>query len=377
MGNNMADADPARAPKRILMTADAVGGVWSYALELSRELSKRGVEVALATMGPPPAYSQREELRSASNITLFESRFKLEWMEDPWEDVLRAGDWLLRLEREVMPDVVHLNGFSHGSLLLRAPKVVVAHSCVFSWWDAVKKDPISAAWDRYHMMVSNGLAAADVVIAPTRHMLSCVRIYYGDLPQGRVIYNGRAPVKPFRGRQRKEDIILTVGRLWDEAKNISMLDEVATALKWPVYAAGQEHCERNCMKPKNISLLGQLSPPTLWDWYIRASIFVLPARYEPFGLSALEAGLSGCALVLGDIPSLREIWQDAALFVDHEESSSLRGAIERLIEDDELRLRMSSMARARALEFNAARMATDYFDIYTELLNQRCPAECV
>ncbi len=32
----------------------------------------------------------------------------------------------------------------------------------------------------------------------------------------------------------------------------------------------------------------------------------LPARYEPFGLSVLEAALSGCALVLGDIPSLRE-----------------------------------------------------------------------
>ena len=47
----------------------------------------------------------------------------------------------------------------------------------------------------------------------------------------------------------------------------------------------------------------------------RAAIYALPARYEPFGLSILEAALSGCALVIGDIPSLREIWADAALFV--------------------------------------------------------------
>ena len=47
----------------------------------------------------------------------------------------------------------------------------------------------------------------------------------------------------------------------------------------------------------------------------RAAIYALPAHYEPFGLSILEAAMSGCALVLGDIPSLREIWGDAAVFV--------------------------------------------------------------
>ena len=60
-------------------------------------------------------------------------------------------------------------------------------------------------------------------------------------------------------------------------------------------------------------------------WLRRATIFALPARYEPFGLSALEAGLAGCALVLGDIP-MREVWHDAAMFVPPEQPAALENA---------------------------------------------------
>ena len=39
------------------------------------------------------------------------------------------------------------------------------------------------------------------------------------------------------------------------------------------------------------------------------------ALYEPFGLAVLEAAQAGCALVLSDIPTFRELWDGAALFV--------------------------------------------------------------
>ncbi|MDP9034476.1 MAG: glycosyltransferase family 1 protein, partial [Myxococcota bacterium] len=40
-----------RRPRKVLMTADAVGGVWTYAVELAGELGRAGVETVLATMG--------------------------------------------------------------------------------------------------------------------------------------------------------------------------------------------------------------------------------------------------------------------------------------------------------------------------------------
>ena len=119
------------------MTGDAVGGVWTYALVLARALAPHGVRVTLATMGARPGAAQRADA-DAAGIDLVVSDFRLEWMDDPWEDVARAGEWLRSLERDVAPDLVHLNGYAHGALDWRAPVVVVAHSDVCSWWRAVR-----------------------------------------------------------------------------------------------------------------------------------------------------------------------------------------------------------------------------------------------
>jgi glycogen synthase len=100
------------------------------------------------------------------------------------------------------------------------------------------------------------------------------------------------------------------------------------------------------------------------SWLGRASIVALPARYEPFGLLAVEAALCGCALVLGDIPSLREVWGRAAEFVDPADPTELRNAIERLITSPSRRADRADAARRRALELTPARMAHQYMEIY-------------
>ncbi|WP_326491751.1 glycosyltransferase family 4 protein [Myxococcus stipitatus] len=133
---------PRRPPRRVLMTTDTVGGVWTYALELCRALAEVGVEVALATMGAPLTPAQAEEARGVPGLRVFESTWRLEWMESPWEDVEAAGAWLLGLEARLEPDLVHLNGYCHGALPWRAPVVMVAHSCVASWWEAVRSGPL-------------------------------------------------------------------------------------------------------------------------------------------------------------------------------------------------------------------------------------------
>src|SRR5690348_12181674 len=114
------------ASMKILMTADAVGGVWSYALELARALAPSGVELVLATMGPLPSAAQREEAARCRNLRLETSEYRLEWMQDPWSDVERAGDWLLALARREQPDLVHLNGYVHAALPWQMPVCVVA-----------------------------------------------------------------------------------------------------------------------------------------------------------------------------------------------------------------------------------------------------------
>lgn len=357
----------------VLMTADTVGGVFTYALELAGVLGRRNVQVALATKGGVLGADQWDEARRVPGLEIFESADRLEWMDDPWEDVARSSRWLLELADRLRPEIVHLNDYAHGALPFDAPKVVVGHSCVRSWFEAVRGEAPPPSFDRYRREVALGLAAADAVVAPTRWMLSALERHYGALPRARVIPNGRSAARFPPGQ--KEPMILCAGRLWDAAKNVALLDQVAADLAWPVLLAGEQAHPGGeggaAPRPRRARLLGRLSSDALACFFARASVYALPARYEPFGLSALEAGLAGCALVLGDIPSLRETWEGAAVFVDPDSPAMLRAVLRGLISRPEMVATLGERARARALAFSPERMGDECLALYHELLAER------
>jgi glycosyltransferase involved in cell wall biosynthesis len=356
---------------RILMTADALGGVWTYTLELANALAVSSVQLGIAVMGSRLSEQQRKDALALPNVEIFESTFKLEWMEDPWCDVQQAGDWLLDIEARFKPDLVHLNGYVHAALPWSAPVILVGHSCVLSWWKAVRGDaPPAGLWDRYCCDVARGLHAADLVVAPTRAMLHSLSEFYGLPSATRVIPNGRS-AGLFQAAA-KYPFVISAGRLWDDAKNIAALNSVVTRLGWPVYVAGEVAApDGSCKEWAALRLLGRLNTPELARWYSHASIFAEPARYEPFGLSILEAALSGCALVLGDIPSLRETWEGAALFVDPDDARELEWALRSFIGDTTERRLAARRARTRALELSSDRMAQAYLEAYEALCSER------
>jgi glycosyltransferase involved in cell wall biosynthesis len=329
-------------------------------------------------------------------------------MEAPWEEVARAGNWLLGLEADLRPDLIHLNGYAHGDLPWRAPTLMAGHSCVLSWWQAVHGEDAPPGWDRYRVEVRRGLRAANRVAAPTQALLDALKTHYGPFAASQVIPNGRDGSAFAPGA--KQPFIFSAGRFWDEAKNISALAEAAIGLPWPVVVAGEtvppapnskgagrigaafappsSHrgakgegaassapTGRSPLIPPELGagephFLGPLPPLEIARRLSQAAIYALPARYEPFGLSALEAGLSGCALVLGDIPSLREVWGDAALFVPPDDPTALRDALCRFIGDAALREEMAHRAQSRAKVYTPERMAQGYWCAYQALLQE-------
>jgi glycosyltransferase involved in cell wall biosynthesis len=352
--------------QRVLMTADTVGGVWTYAVELARELDARGVAVAIATMGVPVSEHQREQLAGSRGVVLFDSSYRLEWMQHCAADVAAAGDWLLGLERAFQPDLVHLNQFAFGALPFRAPTLLVAHSCVLSWWRAVHGAAAPAEWDMYRRWVERGLAGAGLVAAPTRWMLQSLADNYGYDRAGLVIPNG-ACAKDFAPAP-KQPFVLAAGRFWDAAKNLAALEQVAPDLPWPVKVAGAyRHPDGGSVIPQGLHCLGELPREALAGELARAAIYALPARYEPFGLSVLEAALSRCALVLGDIPSLRETWGEAAIYVAPDDHRALHASLLRLIAQPAERDRLAQAALARAAQFTPGRQCDGYLAAYAAL----------
>jgi glycosyltransferase involved in cell wall biosynthesis len=338
---------------RILMTTDCVGGVWTYALELARALAPRGYEVHLATMGPAPDTEQRRALASSAVVALHESEYALEWEDDPWQDVDRAGEWLLELSNRLRPDVVHLNGYVHASLPWPAPVVVAAHSDVVSWWRAVKATALPPRIETYRERVQSGLEAAEAVCGPTHAALADLRESFAFGTPCVVVPNGRSAPAP--SRADKEPLIAGLGRFWDEAKNVAALERVAPRLPWPVVLGGSG------------TRAGRLGPADASALLARASIFASPVRYEPFGLASLEAAHGGCALVLGDLPSLREVWGDAALYVPPDDEEALAAALGVLCRDTARRRALAAAAGLRARRYTPAAMAAAQQALYERL----------
>jgi glycosyltransferase involved in cell wall biosynthesis len=343
---------------KVLISTDTVGGVLTYTTELAAALEAEGDEVVVATMGP----RLRREQRRSLPARVHESDYRLEWMEDPWDEVAAAGEWLLSLSEEERPDVVHLCSYAHGAVPFRAPKVLVAHSCVLSWWRAVHGTEAPPAWDRYREEMSAGLEGADAVVAPTRAMLDELERDH-DLRPGTatVIHNGSSfPAADVE----KQPLALGSGRFWDPAKNLAALDAAAEGLAWPVVVAGDLGPDG---ETRHAESTGVLAPAALAELRRGTSIYAAPAVYEPFGLGILEAARDGCALVLGDIPSLRELWSDAAIFVDPRDARGLHEVLAALIADRPLREDFAGRARQRAAAYSIQPSARAYRHRYASL----------
>ncbi len=234
-----------------------------------------------------------------------------------------------------------------------------------------RESPAPARYAEYQRRVRDGLARASAVVAPTRAMLELLRAHYGDLEQSYVIENGADPER-FKPSE-KQPFFLAAGRFWDRGKNLALLAEVAPKVPWPVFVAGQLARSSNAEGPAaaNLDWIGKLSQAELSRVMGRAAVFVHPALYEPFGLAPLEAALAGSALVLGDIPSLREVWGDAALYVDPSRAEAWIEALSLLARDDARRLELARAAEHRAMALTSARMALAYRALYSALVTAR------
>ena len=291
--NTYAYPGEARPLSRILMTADASEGVWTYVMELARALRPREVEILLAVMGPALSRSQREEAARLDHVGLCEKPFALEWMKDPWREVTDAGDWLLELEEQFEPQVIHLNHYCHGSLPWSAPVVITAHGCVLSWWQAVHGEQSPRSWTRYHAEVAAGLRGANLVVASTRSMLDALSRLYAPIPrlvefQNTARFPGFRTVPHGRDASRfrpleKRDEVLCVSAPGDEALNLLMLKRIAEELPWPVLLAGREDLPGG----DDLRPLGLLNESERAERMGAASIFALPTRKLRYHLQSI------------------------------------------------------------------------------------------
>lgn len=347
---------------RLLITADAVGGVWPYSIDLAAGLAERGIDTVLAVMGPAVSPLQRAEAAAVPGLHLVETGLPLDWTARWPSELAEASERLAALAALTGVDGVHLHSPALvGAARWPVPVVAVCHSCVATWWKAVRGGPMPDDFAWRMAAVSAGVRAAGAVIAPTAAHASATQAVYGPVPI-HVVPNGRRPLpRPDRPRQ---PAVLTAGRLWDEGKGAAMLDRAAAGLGVPVLAAGALAApDGTAVSFQHMHALGTLGSAELAAAYGGATVFASMAGYEPFGLAVLEAAQAGLALVLLDTPGFRELWDGAALFVANE--AALQPTLRRALANP---APWASRAQAQAGRYTVAAMADGTLGVHRALV---------
>jgi glycosyltransferase involved in cell wall biosynthesis len=353
------------APTHVFITADAVGGVWTYALDLTRGLARRNIRVTLCVLGPSPLLNQRQDAVDAGADVVL-SELPLEWVEEDERALDRGARVLAEIANSSGADLVHLNSPAYASGAIRQPIVGACHSCLATWWEAVRGGPQPVDFQRRAERLGAGYRACERLIAPTLAFAAATQAVYGVEPV--VVWNGRSPPPRVRETARAR-FVLTSGRLWDEAKNVAGLAAVAKTMRGRIEAAGPLEGPNGARAAHGrIVPLGRLDAGALAAKLVEAPVFVSLARYEPFGLGVLEAAQAGCALVLSDIPTFRELWQGAATFVGVDDAAGAAAALDDLLDDPEACARLGSTARARAARFSVDAMAERTLAVYRQAL---------
>lgn len=114
---------------------------------------------------------------------------------------------------------------------------------------------------------------------------------------------------------------------------------------------------------ENVHLPGYIPDEKLQTMYQNALLSVYPSLYEGFGLPPLESMTYGCPAINSDIPALREVSQDAALYVDPYNVDDITQKIEQLLVDEPLRKELQKKGLLQIKKYSWDKSAKQVYEL--------------
>ena len=199
--------------------------------------------------------------------------------------------------------------------------------------------------------------------------------HYNYLKNIEVIYN---PLNLKTNNLKKENIILAVGRL-DKQKGFDNLIKAYSKLKtdWKLFIAGDGQEKKNLDNlikklnlKDNIFLIG--NQENIFEWYAKASIFVLSSQKEGFPNVLIEAMSMGCSVVSFDCPyGPGEIIENNinGILVENQNIDKLALSIQRLIDNKDLREKLSKEAIRVREKYSIEKIANKWEKVMQKVIN--------
>lgn len=340
---------------RILFTVDPNGAGWMHTVTLAGALGSRGHDVLIASFGPE-ASPERMAAVEDSEVRMTRVEIPGPTTDPTFISTARAA--LDVLVKEWSPSVVHIDRCAFGDLELEIPKILM-----------IAADR-TARISRGRGPARRGLLGADAVVSPTRALSEEIsRRFEYRRPISLIqpgLELGDKPVT-FGPMKKARSGFMFYGRTDEKADGFDVLLEALRRAKVELpFRIGGEGARPPL--PGSLQDLGMLDGVGRAGAFEKADIAVLPSRDDAFGLRSVEAGLSGCALILSDVASYHELWHGAAVLVPPDDPGALAEAIRLLATDTRKREECQRLCRARALSgFSADRMIEEYLDVHRRI----------
>lgn len=312
-------------------------GIGVYAAGLARALRRRAdVEVV-------------EVCNPAADVWRFDKRI--------WWDQISAP---VRA-RKSAADVFHFTG---GTLPVFAPRPCVLTLHDLAWLDAQVPGKFYTRW--YFRGLQRKLAGrADRLAADTQWAASQI-VERLSVQKGIVAVTGAAVDDIFFSVDRQEPeqrYLLSVGTV-EPRKNLvaivralSHVPDVRLISVGPPtrYVREVQRAIADANLSARIELRGYVDSAALLGLYSGAAALVYPSRYEGFGLPPLQALAAKVPVIAGDIPVLREVLGDCAVYAGADDIDGLAEAVKRVLaHGPDIRARIDQgRMRARQFTWNA------------------------
>jgi glycosyltransferase involved in cell wall biosynthesis len=366
------------------------GGIGRYTRELVQALAALDhTNDYLLLVEERSVRPDRADAPKAANF-----RLRSTWISEPW--LTRLWQRLrvpLPVETFTGPvDIFHAPDFVLPPTRRSTRTLLTIHDLSFI------RDPDSAtpALRAYlERVVPRSVARADHILADSAATREDLLTLYGTPPEKvSVLYSGVNEVfRPVRDAALlatvceryglRRPFILSVGTLQPRKNYLRLIRAFARARQAPalrdhrlVIAGGKgwlyddifTEVERLELGDR-VVFPGFVADADLPALYSAAAVFVYPSLYEGFGLPVLEAMACGTPAIVSNASSLPEVAGNAALLVDPTDEAALARALQWVLTDNDLRIRLVARGLEQANRFTWAAAAAQLLKVYESIVS--------
>lgn len=291
-------------------------GVERYAYEISRALYKEGADIVLIC----PKGGTIQPDYHIENIPLI--RYGC-GQSHIWEQLILP--WFFIGKK----DYILLSLMGLGSIAVRQ-KISTVHDLSFlcepRWFSR-------SYYHYYRLMTPLAIRTSLAILTVSEFSKSEIGRFYPWVHPEKihVVYNAVDSQFFHPGEQKHKDYLLAVASL-DPRKNMERINRAHLGSGipfWLVGGSGRAFAHQ-VQETTEMTLLGKVDAEKLRTCYQEAQGLVYGSLYEGFGLPPIEAMACGCPVLAADIPVLREVCQDAAIYCDPTDEKSIREGLKRL-----------------------------------------------